>query len=218
MAIHPREPQQHNVLKFKAYNFVKSRIVNCQYLPGMLLSEQALAEEMAMSRTPVREALALLSQESLVRVVPRRGAFVAELSLRDIDEIFELREAIECWVMRKVAGKIPVEKLDEFAASLAEIDQVNETAYWRAISLDQEFHNYLVNFAGNNRCEQIYRNVADHNQRIRILSTRQPGRLIETVREHRLIIEALRSGEPEVAASAMQRHIDNARQAALRLE
>ncbi|MGE5509357.1 MAG: GntR family transcriptional regulator [Chitinophagales bacterium] len=211
------ESRPRTALKQLAYEQLKERIISCQLMPGFVLSEQALAEELGMSRTPVREALVQLAQDSLVKISPRRGAFVAELSIQDIAEIFELREALETWVVRKIAGSVPVSRLEEFQAAfqrLAKGDLYQPGGY---IEADEEFHRFLVLQAGNRRCETLFKNLQDQNQRIRILSTRQPGRLAETQTEHLAIVEALSQGNSEAAAAAMATHIRNARVAAMRL-
>lgn len=200
-------------LKERAYATLKRRIVTCQLLPGQVLSEQALAAELGMSRTPIREALVQLTQESLVRLAPRRGVFVTELSLRDVDEVFELREALETWVVHKVAGLVPEERLDWFAQTFRALDR----DFDRELEVDQEFHWFLVSLAGNRRFEAVYHNVQDQNQRIRVLSTRQPGRLAATLVEHLAILEALKTRNGAAAAAAMSVHIRNSRLAALQL-
>lgn len=211
------EARPRTALKQLAYEQLKAQIVSCRLLPGHVLSEQTLAEELGMSRTPVREALVQLGQDSLVKMTPRRGAFVAELSIQDIQEIFELREALETWAVRKVAGTVPRERLEEFQAAFNRLQRGDPYQLGGYIDVDEEFHRFLVLQAGNHRCETLFRNLQDQNQRIRILSTRQPGRLAETQTEHLAIVEALRQGECEGAAAAMASHIRKARVAAMRL-
>ncbi|MGE5623461.1 MAG: GntR family transcriptional regulator [Methanocella sp.] len=200
-------------LKERAYTALKRRIVTCQLLPGQVLSEQALAEELGMSRTPVREALAQLTQEALVRLAPRRGVFVTELSFRDVDEVFELREALETWVVNKVAGLVPQERLDWFENTFRAAD----LNYDQELEVDNDFHWFLVSLAGNRRFEAVYHHVQDQNQRIRVLSTRQPGRMAATQVEHLAILKALRDRDGAAAAEAMSAHIRNSRLAALQV-
>ncbi|HHW14958.1 MAG TPA: GntR family transcriptional regulator [Firmicutes bacterium] len=204
-------------LKHRAYEEIRRRIVSCRLMPGQVLSEQALAEELGMSRTPIREALVQLAQESLVRLAPRRGAFVAEISAQDIIEIFELREALETWVIRKVAGRIPQEKLQEFEAIFRQSNLAFMAENERFAGVDDNFHTYLVNLAGNRRCQALFLNLQDQNQRIRILSTLQPGRLEATFAEHLSIVMALRQGDAEQAVAAMTAHLRNARLVAMHL-
>lgn len=191
--------------------------MGCRLLPGEVLCEQELATEFGMSRTPLREALVQLASESLVRMEPRRGTFVAELSVKDIVEIFELREAVETWVVRAAAEKAGPMSLGRFTEAFHALLGEAEPDYWRSIELDAEFHAYLVTLAGNRRGEAFYRNLQDQNQRIRILSSRQPGRISASVREHLRIAEALDRGDALQASAAMEEHIRNARFAALRL-
>lgn len=214
-AINASSPER--ALRFTAYFYVKEKILSCEFLPGSLLSEQSLGESLGMSRTPVREALAQLAQESLVRIIPRRGALVAELSIQDIDEIFQLREAIECWAVRQLTGAVRKDDLLAFAEAMKKAQGETAEAYEASIRLDEEFHNYLITCAKNRRVESVYANVRDQNRRIRVLSTRQPGRLVATTAEHERIIEFLIAGERETAAEAMRQHIQNARLAAVSL-
>lgn len=211
------EARGRTALKEMAYSELKERIVTCRLRPGEVLCEQELATEFGMSRTPLREALVQLASESLVRLEPRRGTFVAELSVRDIVEIFELREAVETWVVRAALEKAGPRDFARFRDAFDAMLAGDEPDYWRSISLDAEFHAYLVTLAGNRRSEAFYRNLQDHDQRIRVLSSREPGRIAASLREHLTIVEALEDGDPVRAASAMETHIRNARFAALRL-
>jgi DNA-binding GntR family transcriptional regulator len=209
---------EQQVLKQRAYSLLKERIITWQLRPGQFLSEKGLGVEFGMSRTPIREALALLTQESLVRVEPRRGAFVAELSIHDILEIFELREAIETWVVRKVAGRSADGRLAEFERAFREGHAYEEPDHRHAVALlDQEFHNYLVELAENRRCSALYRNLQDQNQRVRFLSSLRPERLQASRAEHLRICTTLMDGNVEEAARCMLQHIQNARTAALQI-
>lgn len=211
-------PAPRQALKQLAYERLKERIVSCQLLPGQVLSEQLLAEELGMSRTPVREALVQLAQDSLVNLAPRRGAFVAGLSVQDIVEVFELREALETWVVRKVAGSVPPGRLAEFEVAFRGAKRgVDADGDGAPVGVDQNFHRCLVALAENRRCESLFANLQDQDHRIRILCTRQPGRLAATVDEHLAIVDALQRGDGGQAAAAMSIHIQNSRRAAMQL-
>ena len=81
-------------LKERAYRIIKDKIIRCEYMPGDFLNEKSLIEEIGASRTPIREALNKIEQENLVKIIPKRGVVVSEITMKDISEIFQVRECV----------------------------------------------------------------------------------------------------------------------------
>ena len=94
-------------LKGHAYFYIKNKIINCEYQPGMLLNEEMLKDEVKASRTPIRDAISRLEQENLVKILPKKGILVSELSIREINSIYESRMMVEPYVIQNYANRIP---------------------------------------------------------------------------------------------------------------
>lgn len=110
----------HPNLSTRAYEVIKRKIVNGEITPGTKLQEDRLAEELGISRTPIREALSRLAQEGLVEIIPRRGTYVVEFSLFDIVHLLEIREALEGMAARLAATNIARETLAEMKVNPSE--------------------------------------------------------------------------------------------------
>ena len=116
-------PQLKQSLSFVAYEKIKAMILDMELAPGSSLTEMGLIEKLSMSRTPIREALYRLQQERFVELAPRKGWFVSQIRLRDIQELFEIREALEGISARNATHRIPQEKLQAMATFLDSLEQ-----------------------------------------------------------------------------------------------
>lgn len=206
-------PQPEN-LREKAYRIIKQRIISCQLSPGSALNERELVEEIGVSRTPIREALNRLEKETLVTIIPGRGSFVSSITVKEINDIYQLREIIEPYVTDLVAPSFPEERLAAYRDAFLALDQDDYDGLAR---LDSEFHSLIMDAAENDRINQVMANMYAQNQRIRFRLTRQPARLQETVDEHMAVIEAMLTRDPLKAQEAMREHLIRSRQAAFKL-
>lgn len=201
-------------LKEKAYQIIRENIMNCTWLPGSLLNEKDLTEFIAVSRTPIREALNRLEQENLVKIVPQRGVFVSEITIKTISDVYQVREIIEPFVVKLATPKADPAVLKRFYQEFESCSTSDDDVFPR---LDYEFHYFLVAASDNAYLVQMMHNIYAQNERIRVLSTRLPHRLEETLSEHRAIIAAMLAQDADKAAQAMQIHIANSRNAAFQL-
>lgn len=110
-------------LKEHAYNCIKQKILNCEYQPGMFLSEDLLKNEMNMSRTPIRDAISRLEQENLVRILPKKGILVSGISIREIQSIYEARLLLEPYAVLHYGNRIPEQRYLEFLRLFAGSEQ-----------------------------------------------------------------------------------------------
>ena len=178
--------------------------------PGERIMELQLAEELGVSRTPVREAIRKLELEGYVVMMPRRGTYVADMSIRDINEIFEIRTALEALSNELAAEHITEEELEHLQRLLVIIGgYVKEGSLDKIVETDIEFHDLLYHAARNSRLVGIISNLRDQLTRFRTLSMSYPGRLEETIEEHRLIVEAIARGDCKAARRAAKRHMEN---------
>ncbi|HOA14738.1 MAG TPA: GntR family transcriptional regulator [Bacillota bacterium] len=201
--------------KTHAYNVIRGRILSCELQPGAPISEQDLIKELGISRTPIREALNRLEAEHLVTIYPKRGIFVTEVSIKDIMDIYMLREAIEPIAARLAATNMDFDKLkalhDKYYSQEARHDLESY------IEADLEFHKLVAESTGNMYLEQILKNLYAQNSRIRIISkVRIKEHEAEAWLEVTKVIEALMDRDPSRAEDLMKKHIRNGNASALK--
>lgn len=185
--------------------------------PGERLMEVQLAEELGISRTPVREAIRKLEQEGYVIMMPRRGTYVSSVSVNDIKEIFEIRSALESLSTGLAARRIEPDELEKLRALLTEIEgHIQRKDIDKIVEADIEFHGLLYQVSRNERLVTIISNLKEQLARFRTLSMSYPGRLQETLEEHRAMVEAIAAGDVEAARDAAERHMEQAEETLLK--
>lgn len=201
-------------LKERAYRIIKEKIISCQLPPGSILNERELVQEVGASRTPIREALHRLEKENLVLIIPQRGTFVCEITPKVINDIYQIREIIEPNLVSMVTPSIPEEVLLRFKHEFLGL-----AAYDYAVlaKRDHEFHFTIIDQVGNDCLKQLMENMYAQNERIRVLLTRLPQRMQETIEEHIAIIDGMLSRDCQRAAKAMRKHLIQSRHAAFRI-
>jgi len=196
-----------------AYRQLKAEIIRCTLMPGTLLAAQSLADRLGMSRTPVHEALKALSQEGLVRTVPRVGYIVTPASSGDIDDIFELRLDLEVLAAGLAAQRVS----DEDVAGLREHreqgrrlersgDPSDPDHLMAMMESNREFHVTIAALSGNRRLPRIVGELLDAGQRIYFLFF-LPGNPRRRGDAHADIIRALAARDADAARAAMADHI-----------
>lgn len=197
---------------------MRRRIITGEAASGALLSELALADEFGVSRTPVREALKQLQTEGLVEVRPRVGTFVAAPSRRDITELFQMKELLEGAAARLLAQRGRVPELDRLEENLREADAAvrgdDRSAY---ASLVEEFHDLLIVGADNTKLEAHYRTLMNQLAYSRLVTTSldQPGRPMQSEREHHVVLDLIIAKDGDSAERVMREHVRASRQALL---
>lgn len=191
-----------------AYNHLKTEIVEGRIRAGEPLAEVDLSERIGVSRTPVREALQRLAIEGLVTWVPGRGAFVSALSVSEIVELFQLREALETHAA-KLAARAPnhaslgalLDRLESSREALVagDVGEYNELT----ASLDQA----IVDLAANKRIGAALGDIWTQMVRVRRMAYRNMTRIIDSVDEHAGIVRAIAAGDEDAAATATAEHI-----------
>ena len=203
-------------LAHRVYKGVKTAILNLDFLPGAMIRKSAVCEQLGMSRSPVSEALAKLSNEGLVDIVPQSGTRVARLSMASIREDSFLREALEVAAARHAALHRSDETLGRLLRNI-EMQKllINDTDKEDFIRTDMAFHEIIMATTKIRRLPATVQSVSQHIDRARLLPVPEPGRLAETVSEHVEIVEAIRLQDGNAAQEAMRRHV---RQLVKRLE
>ena len=198
---------------------LRQRIYAHELSPGTWIDEQALAESFGISRTPMREALKVLASEGLVRLEPRRGCYVAELSEQDLDEIFPVMALLEGRVAFEAAAKATDADLERLAAiheALEKHAAANDAD--RFFEANQAFHGALQEIAGNRWLKQMIDDARKVIKLTRRDSLRLEGRLKQSLAEHRAILKALRHRDPDQAGRAMHDHLLSGRAAVAKLQ
>lgn len=207
----PVKLDSYKPLRDVVFDTLREAIINGILRPGERLMEIQLAEELGVSRTPVREAIRKLEREGFVVMVPRKGAFVAGISLKDIADVFEVRAALEALTAGLAAERITDEELEELERILVrKAEIIEESDVERFLESDTTFHDTLYRASRNQRLIQILNNLQDEIQRFRAVSLAYPGRLRKTLEEHRKIVEAVAERDVERAQAMAWRHIENA--------
>jgi DNA-binding GntR family transcriptional regulator len=192
-----------------AYDAIHSSILSGQLTVDVVYKEKNIAEDLGISRTPVREALLALSAEGLITFLPRKGLVVNKFSKQDIEEIFEIRESIELASVKKICRN---HTLLDFSQLRNGFEKHKKSLSARPdatkfMNLDRAFHMAISELVGNSRLVSIMNNVSDkvHLMGLRALSTE--GRMEEVIEEHRKIVEAIENGWEKEALALMEYHL-----------
>lgn len=210
------ETPSYNNLKEKAYYIIKDKIINCEIPPGAFLEEKKLKEEIGASRTPIREALNKLEQEDLINILPKRGVFVTDVTMKDIENIYEIRLFMEPYIMKISYKNLVEEELLKYKELFKEYftDPKEDLYYTR---LDARFHYFLIKASDNKYLINMMQQIFIQNHRIRVISAKKPDRIKNSINEHLHIIDFLLEGKIDEAIFKMEEHIRQSREVALRL-
>lgn len=213
----PNDSRPKTYLADVVYASLRRALVSGDFDPGEPLTEGELCRRFDVSRTPVREALAKLERDQLVRVVPKKGAFVRTLSHAEIRELYQLREALEALAIRLAAPRVERADLEDFARRFRELRSRGRLAYTEVRALGEEFHRYLVKRAANTRLVQMLEDIREQLQPVWTMAIVAPRRVQGLVREHLGIIAALERGDARRAERLMTDHVRRVRDAIFRM-
>jgi DNA-binding GntR family transcriptional regulator len=207
-ALAPRPQLENLTLWQRVYDHLRAEILAGRLEPGAELAEVALAEQLGVSRGPIREAIGRLASEGLVTVRPRRGAVVSSLSKEEFLELYQVREALEL-----MAVKLAVPRLrpDDIAGLQLLIDQMAAHAERERVmeffEANAAFHARLVEASGNTKILELYRQLLDQLGRYRKRSLLLRGNMQRSVAEHAAILRAAKRGDAARASHLMSEHI-----------
>jgi DNA-binding GntR family transcriptional regulator len=197
-----------------AYEAIRKSILSGQWKIGELYNEKAIAADLGISRTPVREALLELASQDLILFLPRRGLMVNRFTRRDVDEIFELRKAIELAAVEKVTLASPPFDLFEIEeALLKQRKAAKEKDYFAFMEADRIFHTSFSELTNNRRLIAALENLRDMMHVMGVKALALEGRALQVIEEHQAIFEAVRRGNCEEARRAMAGHLDQSKEA-----
>jgi DNA-binding GntR family transcriptional regulator len=205
------------LLKDRAYAEIKQRILRGDFPPSTFLSERQLAGQLAMSKTPVRAALERLELEGFVTISPQQGIIIRDLSIHDIADQYEIRAALETYVVRNLAGRLTPVQVERLRANLDAQRAVCGTCdVQRCVALDAEFHTLLCEFLGNREILRVMGQLRDRVHRvISQVFQLNPGRMANSYGEHRAIAEAVMAGDSALAVRRLEEHLEYGKQCLL---
>lgn len=196
-------------LRKQVYNVLREAILNGNLIIGQKITEMEIADELSVSRTPVREAFRMLEQEELINIIPQQGVFISGIeSKKEIDDIFQLRTELEGLAAYLAAQNIEEnekELLNEYTRDLEKHIKNNDQQ--GCIKVDIAFHQIIKEASDNRWLEKFLDTLFEQATRFRHSSFAREGRMQEFLDEHRALAEAINSGDPEKARQCAEEHI-----------
>ena len=197
-------------LRDVVFNTLREAILKGELKPGERLMELQLASKLGVSRTPIREAIRMLEQEGLAVTIPRRGAEVARMTEKDMEDVLQIRAALDELAVQLATEQITDEQFDaleqarqNFENSLKS-DDVKEIA-----QADVAFHDAIYNATGNAKLVSMLNNLREQIYRYRVEYIKNPDNYPVLIAEHNAIAEGLKNRDKEAATLAMHKHVKN---------
>ena len=192
---------------------LRQRIFQRELEPGSWIDELKIAEQMGISRTPLREAIKVLAAEGLVTMKVRRGAYVTEMSDKDLRDVYHLLALLESDAAAVVAERATVQQLQPLQTLHEELERsVHDRDQFFAVN--ERFHMQLLALADNRWRDQLVADLRKVMKLNRHNSLLKQGRIAESLQEHRTIMQALHARQPETARQALQAHFAHGLEAA----
>ena len=194
----------------KAYEWIRDAIESGELEMGTPLPENLLAREIGVSRTPIREALRSLEQDGYVKIIPQKGAFVSEISLEDLKEIYDIRKLLEPFAALSAVNRIPEEEIDEMERgwkALKKAALAGEVDLTRVSDMDLLLHLTITKYATNKRIGAIITTYHAQIKRFQKLSAQSLANIHETIGQHVEILEKLRDRDARGLSSLLYEHI-----------
>lgn len=209
---------QYKPLREIVFETIRNAIISGTLKPGERLMEVQMAESLGVSRTPVREAIRKLELEGLVIMLPRKGAFVADLSVKDLTEVLEIRAALEGLAAGLASIRINEQELEELEMIALNFHKsIDNANIDELIQRDLEFHEAMFKASRNERLIQLNNNLREQVQRFREIYHKKVNKPRETSKEHYEMVEALSKRDSDKAEKLARRHIENAEKSLLKI-
>ena len=195
-------------LRDHVFEKLQQAIYSGKLKSGEKLTEKKVAEELDVSRTPIREAIYRLASIGLIKIIPHRGFLICKWSFKEIKDVIEIRIALEMLAVRLAIKRILPEEIKELNNLIIKMDKaVKKEDIKKASNLNNEFHNRII-FASKNKelCEAI-ESIKNKIYHFRIISISSPNRLTESFEEHKKILDAIINKDIELAQALISQHI-----------
>jgi DNA-binding GntR family transcriptional regulator len=196
----------------RAYEQLLDMILDLRLAPGEVVNEQALAAQLGLGRMPVHEAVTRLAADRLAIIMPRRGTVISPIALKDVVDMFEAREAIECGVAYIAARRATEKDLEQMLDLIKVADKARDGQHWEEyLKADHAFHTSLVHMINNPLLQDAADRLLLHNLRFwRLYFSDRPAQH-QVMLSHEKLHRAISSHDSEKAELAMREHISNSR-------
>lgn len=207
------QPREYVPLREQVHEELRARVIDGRLQPGDRIVETAVASELGVSRVPVREAIRMLEADGLVEVVPRKGLLVRELTRQDVDEIFQMREALEVLACRLATEKATPADIARLTKCVDEGRKVLARDISKATEASAEFHDMIARISGNRLLTSTLETL---NGRVRwvLQHNNDPVLMFE---EHERILQTIKAGDAEGAARLAKQHVARSRRTTIQL-
>jgi DNA-binding GntR family transcriptional regulator len=217
LSLRTTSPKKEMPVRERAYEYLKSAILSGRFNPGKRLTEEHLAKEMGVSRTPVREALHKLESEGLIKPLETRGFIVSKDSREEVEELFDMRAILEGYGLRVISEKVSEDLLEQLNGFIEKAEdalrrkQIREVFKWNT-----QFHDTLHRMVSEKkRLHRLLVNVRKYVLRYRENTLQYPDGGRRALDGHRKIVMALRLKDPDLCERVMREHIQEAKEDAL---
>jgi len=197
-------------LREKIADKIRTDIIKGVFKSGERLVEPKLAKNLGISRTPIREALRQLEGEGFIEIVPRRGAIVKELTIKDIDDLYAIKANLEGLAARQATVNLTEEELESLIMinkKFREIAEKNPEVTDEYMKDNIDFHNIFIGASRNDRLVDILDGLSKNFQRLKTMLVSDSGRAAMAAKEHKAIIDAFVSRDPDEAEKSVRNHI-----------
>ena len=204
-------------LREVVFKTLRNAIIQGKFKPGERLMEVSLANQLGVSRTPVREAIRMLELEGLVVMLPRRGAEVANITVKDLKDALEVRMAMEALSVKLACERIDDAGKEELKEKcMAFKEAINSKLVPAIVEGDEAFHNVIYKASQNQKLINISQNLREQVYRYRVEYVKDFSYHDNLIREHDLITMAILKGDADAAQKIMKEHIYNQEQIVIR--
>lgn len=197
-------------LRDVVFQTLREAILKGDLRPGERLMELQLAAKLGVSRTPIREAIRMLEQEGLAVTIPRKGAEVARMTEKNMEDVLQIREALDDLAVQVACDKITQEQLENLMAAMKNFkNAVHAGDLKKIVAFDVEFHDIIYEATDNPKLVILLSNLREQIYRYRVEYLKEKENYPMLVREHEEIVEALKQKNKERVVEAMRSHIRN---------
>lgn len=189
---------------------LRDRIINGEYAMGEKLIENKIAEELTVSRTPVRDAFKQLAKEQLVEYIPNKGCFAKGFSHKDMEDIYAVRKAVERLAITWAIENADEDRMDELGQQLELMNfYTQNNSYEKLLEANEQFHSMIYQMTGSRFIVQILKTYQDYVHTARKSTLKKEENLPLIFKEHEAIYKAMAAKDVEAAADAVELHMDN---------
>lgn len=197
-------------LRDVVFNTLREAILKGELQPGERLMELQLASKLGVSRTPIREAIRMLEQEGLAVTVPRKGAEVARMTLKDMEDVLEIREALDELAAQIACERISSEQMNRLMDTKKEFERILASGEVKEIAdVDVKFHDIIYEATDNAKLVYLLNNLREQLFRYRVEYLKNPENYPALIQEHEAIVSALEARDKAKVTEAMHEHVTN---------